>query len=114
MDYIEKCKQTFYSRFLYFVFPKKIIKLQKKRENLAIKIQNYVNKYIKESQDKNIRLETLIDKENEQLLKKESINGNETENYLSKTKKKKKFSRINEEINQFYINFNIVSTSDNE
>jgi hypothetical protein len=112
MDYIEKCKQTFYSRFLYFVFPNKIIKLQTKRENLAIKIQNYVSKYIKETEDKKIRLETLNDKEKDQLLHNEAIN--EDDILINKSRKKKKISRINEEINQFYINFNITSPSENE
>lgn len=93
LDYVEKCKQNFYSRFLYFVFPNKIIHLKNKREELSKKIKHFVKKYIGEVEDKI--------KNNE---KSDNLTALD-DHKVSKNLKKK----ISEELDRFYVNFNIIS-----
>jgi len=47
-DYISQNTQVLYSRFLYFLFPKKIKNLWKARETLAKEILELTDKYIEE------------------------------------------------------------------
>ena len=81
------------------VFAGKIIKLQKKREEIAKKIKSFVNKFIGDvdeiykkfiNQDKEIE-DDIID---------------EKDIFIKKSNKRKNHKRIIEEINRFYINFN--------
>jgi hypothetical protein len=99
MDYIERCKQLLYSRFLYFVFPNKIIRLQANRDRLAKKIQLFIHKYIGEIEER-----YRMDNKDDIIL----------ENSLSiapRISSKKKSKKVNAEVERFYINFNLMETS---
>lgn len=52
LDYIFFCFQTMISRFVYFVTPKKILKLKHTREVLVKDVLEFVDAHIKETDPK--------------------------------------------------------------
>jgi uncharacterized coiled-coil DUF342 family protein len=99
MDSVNFYKNILYSRFLYFVFPKKIIKLQQKREQLRNEIKNITNKYIGEV-DERFRQDRLINNADSEI--------DEADALIKKTSKRKKKKQIHEEIEKFYLNINLI------
>jgi hypothetical protein len=98
LDAIGFYRQVLYSRFLYFVFPKKIIKLKRQREQLVQEIKLYTNKYIgivdeKYNMERVFNIESEID---------------EGDTLIRKNPQRKKKKHIIEEIDKFYLNINLI------
>jgi hypothetical protein len=99
IDYIEKSKGNLYSRFLYFLFPQRVIKLKNRREELVKQIKGFINKYIGDV-DERYRKDRLVNED-------EIIN--ESDILIRKSTKRKRNTQINDEIDRFYINFNLLN-----
>jgi hypothetical protein len=98
IDAIGFYKMVLYSRFIYFVFPNKIMKLQRKREQLVEEIKLYTNKYIGAVDERYIH-DRVIDVEEE--IEEEDV-------LLRKNNVRRRRATIIDEINKFYININLI------
>lgn len=111
-DYLNFCKETVYSRTIFFLFPKKLKKLKQLREDLEIKIRSFVNKYAKDvnpewDQNRILNFDEKghqIEKSKESETSKEKTETNIKHNdefvYLEKRASLRKASKImNDEIN---------------
>jgi hypothetical protein len=99
MDAIGFYKQVLYSRFLYFVFPKRIIKLQRTREHLVEEIKYFTNKYIGEVDEKYTMNRVINDVEAEI---------DEGDALIRKNTHRKKKQHIHDEIDKFFINIKLI------
>jgi hypothetical protein len=87
------------------MFPNKIVKLKKKREELSRKIKHFVKKYIGEVDERYKK-----DKSNTSISVKISEESKKIKIKDEKMSKKLK-KKIAEEIDRFYVNFNIINSS---
>jgi hypothetical protein len=97
LDSISFYLQTILSRFLYFVYPKNILKLKSHREILSQEILEFVNEHIREADPK--YEETRI------LFKDETLSGySEKEVFLRRNSSRKTKNYVKEEVNNVLLN----------
>jgi len=85
---------TMMSRFLYFVYPKKIVKLKNQRENLTNELMEFVDKNINEV-DPKFQDERII------LMKK---NENEKDELIRRNSQRKSKKHMIEELSKIFLN----------
>ena len=84
------------ARFLYFVYPKNILKLKTLRQNLAEEILSFVNAHIKEADPKYEKERILFKKEN-------ARGDTEKQVMISRNAMRKSSGVIDRELSQIFI-----------